>query len=1217
MKWPGIFGFEMGCQLRRPWVWAFSAVVLVLSFLMTRDGSVSGVLFAEYYLNSPFSIALTTVFGSLLWLALAASVAGEAAARDVESQMYALVYTAPIGKLEYLGGRFLAAWVVNAFILLFVQVGIALGVYLPGVDPALVGPFQPAAFLTAYGYISIPLAWAGTAIQFWLAARAGRVMAAYLGSFVLIFMGFFIASVLLFKRNLGTLLDPIGIRIVVEDMAHLWTPIEKNTRLLTLEGPFLMNRLLWSGVGILAIGVTVFSFRFAHRSEGRKRYGFGFRGRQKQAMNAPSSVRAVPLPASAPAIPDLPRSFGFQFQLQQTFAIARTSFRSMAVSGAGLVMLILLPVLVMLIVLDQMGVMGTPILPATARVTAELTSPLSDEMNRWVIIPFLIIYFAGELVWQERDAGMHELTDAIPGSAWPPLLGKLFALALLLAAFMTGLTAAGVGAQLLSGYLHFELSLYLKIMFGFQWTEYLIFAALALVIHMVVHQKYIGHLIAVLCFVFISVLAGMLGIAHRLLIYGSGPSWSYTEMTGFSDSVGPWLWFRAYWAAWALLWLVVARVLWVRGVRKSVSERIQLARWQFSRRTELVAGLALLLVLGSGGFIFYNTNILNPYLTLGDTKRLQAEYEQRYAKYAGTPQPQLKAANLHIDMLPDRRAVAIRGAYILVNAHQKAIRSIHLSTAVGGAETDAVQFNLPARLVTQDKAHGYRTYALEQPLEPGDTLRLHFTVRLERRGFAHAGNDPAVGERASYFTSEMLLPAVGYQPRRELITAADRRAHHLPPRPVIASLYEVEGHQPISGSGGAALEATIGTGKGQVAVGPGAFRRSWTRDNRTYFQYATDAPIGSEWAFFSAEFAVHEEKLPQPAGDIAIRIYHHPAHTGHVKRVAQSARTALAYYISQFGPYPHRHLHLVEHPGAKGTGGHSEAGLIYYGQGFEYWRPANGLDFPSFVIAHEVAHQWTVPYALVEGLSFLSEGLASYAALQAVKAARGEAQLGQLLQQLREHHPHAPIRRGEPLLRALDPYLAYRRGPFAMHALSTYIGSDRVNGALRVLIQKHRAPVARPATTLDLYRELNAVTPDSLRYLLHNLFEVNTYWDFKTKSVVAQRTESGQWEVTLQVSTRKTVYDSAGVVREPALQDWVQVGVYADGGNAGALSRPVYRQMHRVYSREQTITVTVPEKPARAGIDPHHLLDWEQGPGDNVKATEIIQTKASAQTRGD
>ncbi len=44
--------------------------------------------------------------------------------------------------------------------------------------------------------------------------------------------------------------------------------------------------------------------------------------------------------------------------------------------------------------------------------------------------------------------------------------------------------------------------------------------------------------------------------------------------------------------------------------------------------------------------------------------------------------------------------------------------------------------------------------------------------------------------------------------------------------------------------------------------------------------------------------------------------------------------------------------------------------------------------------------------------------------------------------------------------------------------------------------------------------------------------------------------------------------------------------------------------MHHIRSTEQTITVTVPRKPARAGIDPYHLLiDWEID--DNIDEVKV------------
>jgi hypothetical protein len=51
------------------------------------------------------------------------------------------------------------------------------------------------------------------------------------------------------------------------------------------------------------------------------------------------------------------------------------------------------------------------------------------------------------------------------------------------------------------------------------------------------------------------------------------------------------------------------------------------------------------------------------------------------------------------------------------------------------------------------------------------------------------------------------------------------------------------------------------------------------------------------------------------------------------------------------------------------------------------------------------------------------------------------------------------------------------------------------------------------------------------------------------------------------------------------------------------LGTPLYMQKHRVRTGTQTITVIVPGRPARGGIDPYNLLDWEEG--DNIEPIEV------------
>jgi aminopeptidase N len=401
------------------------------------------------------------------------------------------------------------------------------------------------------------------------------------------------------------------------------------------------------------------------------------------------------------------------------------------------------------------------------------------------------------------------------------------------------------------------------------------------------------------------------------------------------------------------------------------------------------------------------------------------------------------------------------------------------------------------------------------------------------------------------------------------------------------------------------FEAVMGTDEDQIAVAPGALRRTWKEGGRRYFHYATDAPIPNDYALFSARYAVHEAQW----NDVAIRIFHHPRHTANLDRMVRSVRASLDYYTEQFGPYPHHYISLVERPGVGGM--HAQASLITFQEGFSLFNPeahSQVPDFPFSAVAHEVAHQyWGVQLApaRVEGAALLSESLAEYSAMQVLEKTYGQEQLRRYLGQLRTRNEVPRSRAAVPLLRAAnDDFLAYYKGPFALYALSEYIGKERVNSALRSLLAKHSTGVPPLPTTLDLYRDLQAVTPGSLQYLLHDLFEANTFWELETERAIAKQTEASTWQVTLDVRGRKVVVDEAGVETEVPMDDWVEIGVFAPAEEGEEGDEPLYVQKHRIRSGPQRITVVVPTRPAWAGIDPRYLLiDLETG--DNVEEVEI------------
>lgn len=1204
MKLWGIFRFELAYQLRRPWPWLIMAVLLVFALIGTRSAVVPVTLPQDFILNSPFIIAVATVFSCQIWLLLAPPVAGEAAARDVHTGTYPLMYTAPASKLEYLGGRFLAALVLNALVLLSVQLGSLLAVYGPGANPDIVGPFRPAAYLAAYGFIALPNALIATTVQFSAALLTGRPMAAYVGSFGLFFLSYpltlFLYLSRLAKPEIALLSDPIGVFAIMNEMMSNWTIVEKNVRMFTLEGPMLFNRLLWIGISLLTLGFIYLRFRFAHRTATdllsrllRRSYADVYGDAGMTSAHAAISNLHI-------AVPNPRVSFGFATHVRQALAITWSSFRLIATSLPGLFLLVAFPVMLVLMMQIELQQWGVPLLPRTVEIISRhLTFPITDPLNYWVMVPLLIIFFAGELVWSERDVRLSENVDATPAPEWVLFAGKYLGLALVLVAFMLMLILAGITTQAVRGYHDFEIARYLQLLLGFQLPEYLLFAMLALAIQVVVNHKYVGQLVALVAYLMM-ILADYLGIHHHLLVYSAGPAWSFTDMRGFGATVGPWLWFKLYWAAWALLLAVTARLAWVRGMESGFAKRLRIARLRVTAPALSAAVVAAALILTLGGFIFYNTNVLNEYITEDELVRRRAEYERRYGMYEGKPQPVNVATNLRVEIHPDRRAATMHGGYRLVNRHAVPIDSVHLEPAF--YVDTRVTFDRAFRRVLADDVLGHHIYVLDEPLQPGDSLTLGFDVRFERRGFRNSGlRDNGAGqailENGTYLTGSA-LPIIGYQPVRELWSSDDRRKYGLPRQITLPPPGDID---PGATAGApAAFEAIVATDADQVAVAPGELRRTWTESGRRYFHYASDVPISGMHVFFSADYAVHRERWKH----VDIQVFLHPEHAEHVERLLRGVRASLDYFSARFGPYPYRFLQIVEQPGNFFGMGVDGSGVITAGEGFFLLDPqGDGFDAIFEVVAHEVAHQWwgmQLKPAFAEGGGFLGEGLAWYSALQLVKNVKGREALRRLMSFLREPNPWPPIRTGLPLLRAMDPWANYRKGPYAMHALAEYVGEDRVNGALRTLIQQK---VSSLATTLDLYRELRAVTPDSLKPLLHDLFEVNTFWTFDTKQAKAVRTEAGEWQVTFEVEARKVVADSAGRETEMPMTEWVEIGVFAVAEPGEILGKPLYVRKHRIRSGTQTIALTVQRRPARGGIDPYNLLDWEEG--DNIEVIEV------------
>ena len=110
MKFREIGRFEFAYRVRRVSTWLSFAVLVVVAFLFLRGDHISSARRGDYLLDAPYVIAAVTVLASRLWLLVAAAVAGAAAARDVETRMRPLTYTAPVSRADSLGDDSSLPW---------------------------------------------------------------------------------------------------------------------------------------------------------------------------------------------------------------------------------------------------------------------------------------------------------------------------------------------------------------------------------------------------------------------------------------------------------------------------------------------------------------------------------------------------------------------------------------------------------------------------------------------------------------------------------------------------------------------------------------------------------------------------------------------------------------------------------------------------------------------------------------------------------------------------------------------------------------------------------------------------------------------------------------------------------------------------------------------------------------------------------------------------
>ena len=1188
------FTFELRLRRKSISTYVYFLAWFAFSFLCVASESFGpvGSSNGKVLLNGPYAATYNDVGISLFGVIIVAAIFGTSILRDFQRDTYQILFTKPISKFAYLGGRWAGSMVTAIFAFSGCMFGEFAGTFAPWADHSRIGPNHLWWYLQPFLSITVVQLFVMGSLFFAVAALSRKIFVVYvqgaaLFMVYLIFLTIFVASQSL-ERFWSGILDPIGF-VLIDDITRYWTVVEKNSLLLSWSahvgaGVFLYNRILWLTVGFASLGLVWALFPMSvealtARAQGRR----AARAKEQEEVEerAARSLVAARLP-----------------QVHQVFS-ASAQF----VSLSRLRIRMILRDIPFWAIIGLMSVFALSNGYFAGRVADRDVWPVTYLMLQAVegsSVLFLLIVaglYAAELIWRERDIHVDGMHDSLPMPDTIDWLSKLTAISFVELVLLTVAGVSGIIMQTVAGYYHYEILQYCEELYLIVFPQIMVYALLALFVHTLVRNKFVGHGIVIGLFVLEPIVFSF-GWENTLYLFGNVPQYTYSDMNGYGHFIPSIVWSLTYWISIAAILGIISIAFARRGADDSTAARMKLAK---ARVPGLVPASAICLVIavGSGGWYFYNAHVLNEYLNAKQRRGIQADYEKSFKKYENFPQPKVIAVDSRIDIDPPTRSFSGWGKYTLQNKTSQPISQIHMTNAM--QSVSEVQFDRPFHRISTSPREMYSIYELEQPLAPGATLQMSFNVGWTTRGFRDGNEKPELAYNGTFFDSGY-FPSLGYVLGNELDDPRRRREEHLGPLEEMApredpvqSLYQIFTRD----SDWISYHTVVTTSPDQIAIAPGYLKRQWQENGRNCFEYDMGSTkILDFHSFLSARYRVRREQYK----GINLEIYYTPGHEYNLDDMLASAKAGLDYYQANFSPYQFQQFRIMEFPRYRGFA-QSFSNTVPYSEGIGFIQrlaKKNDIDFTYFVTAHELGHQWWAHQLTggnVQGSNMMSETLAEYSALMVMKQKYGRDKMRRFLRHELDGYLRGrggEVRHEPPLaLVQREPYVWYQKGGQIMYTLADYIGEDKVNLALHNFLMQYRYANANTAQevpypdTRQLVAALRAQTPPELQYLIDDGFNSIVLYDNKAVSATVAPTPDHKFKVTLTVQSRKVKADGNGNETPASLNDYIDIGVFKGKKDE---EEPLYLKKEKLSQEESTFEIVVDQEPTRAGIDPYNKL---------------------------
>ena len=1191
-----IFWFELRYQLRNPVFIVTSLVFFLLTFGSVTIDNIQIGSGGNIHVNSPIAIAQTVLIMTVFYMFASTAFVANVVVRDDESGFGPMVRSTRVTKFAYLLGRYAGAYTAAAVGFAAVPLAILIGAQMPWLDQETLGPTVLSHYLSIFVVFALPNILVTSAIFFAVACVSRSMMLSYVGVLVFLVLYFTLTGLAGDQpglRDTVATIEPFGLG-AFSDATRYWSAAESNSQVPPFEGALFWNRLIALCLSGIALGIAYWRYSFAENGVSARKLKKEQRRAAREAAEQPCLVDVLPAPnQKAAAWPRL---------LSRTRLEVNLIFTSPAFF-----------VLILIGLLNSGGALwfanqlyGTPAVP----MTFALLMPLFGSFG---IIPIIIaIYFAGELVWRDRDRGMHEIIDATSLPNWAYFVPKVLAVAAVLIATLCIAALAAILVQLFRGYTAIELDKYVAWFILPYSVDMLMTAILAVFFQALSTSKYMGWGLMVVYLV-ASITLVSLGFEHPLYNFGDVGFVMVSDLNGADVGGEKSWWLRLYWGGICAILSVIAYLLWRRGV--AVSLRAQLARVP----ARLVGAPALIALIGlgvsttTGGWMFYQMNVVNEYVISDEQEEQLADYEKQFLQYENVKQPSTTHVRLDVDLYPHAGRALFKGSYTLINDTGAPVEELHVLFQDG--YSDLTELDIPGGTLTLDEQedYGYQIYALEPAMAPGETLEMRFAAERIHNGFSTRGEDTRLVKNGTFLNNAEFAPQLGFDRSALLQDRSTRRKYDLPAELRMPKLEDESARDRnyVGNVDWVMSDITVTTRADQTAIAPGKLVSEVIEGDRRVTHFKSSTPILGFFSIQSAEYAVTKRKHT----GIDMAIYHHPTHGFNAERMLDAMAVSLDYFQENFGPYQFDYARVIEFPGYA-TFAQAFAGTVPYSERIGFianTADEDDIDYVSYVTAHEYAHQYWAHQlisAYMQGGTMMVETMAQYSALMVMKEIYGEEQIRRFLKY--ELDAYLSSRGGEaieelPLNRVENQgYIHYRKGAVVLYLLQDRLGEDRVNGMLAALLERFKFKSQPYASSTDLVAGFKSLARDDAEArLVVDLLENITLYDFAASDARVAALDNGQYETTFTVTAAKLYADGEGEETDAVFDNLVDIGAFAKRPGYEVLEPVdvIAMRLEPLLSGEQMVSLVTAKKPAFVGVDPYSKFVDRDG-DDNITAVE-------------